>query len=413
MDNNSQTNPTSYWRRTFSSLKYRDYRLYWLGSCTEHMGQQMETMASAWLMMELTNSPYYLGLLTLCRIAPLFFIAFLGGVVADRFDRRKILLASFWGGAIVSTVLLVLARTGLIAPWHLLLAGALTAGLIAMNHPARDAIIPNLTPKHEWMNAIALDTISVRTASILSSLLAGSCISFFGTTPLFGVRTIGVLLAAFWLIRANVPATPGRAREHGAWQNLSRGLKYVLANGLMISLLAVFALREFQSEMSSVFLPFFADKILHSGAQGFGYLNMASGIGGMAGLFGLATLGNFKYKGKLIVFSGVFAGLLLIAFSLSKFLILSVALLILSNSFSTIFENVGRTALQTIVPDAMRGRIMSLREVMRGFFGSWVSYGLGMGGEYLGVMPATVILGIILIICVFSIYFLMPAFRKL
>ena len=89
MDPDSRTNPAPFWSRTFSSLRYRNYRLYWFGSCTEHTGQQMEIMASAWLMMELTRSPFYLGLLTCCRIAPLFFFALLGGVVADRLDRRR------------------------------------------------------------------------------------------------------------------------------------------------------------------------------------------------------------------------------------------------------------------------------------------------------------------------------------
>lgn len=153
--NDYSVKPLSFWSRTFSSLQHRDYRLYWYGSCTEHIGQQMETMASAWLMMELTHSPFYLGLLTFCKIAPLFVFALVGGVVADRWDRRKLLVASFWASAIVSTALLILARAGLIVPWHLLLAAALTSGIVGINHPARDALIPHLTPKHEWMNAIA------------------------------------------------------------------------------------------------------------------------------------------------------------------------------------------------------------------------------------------------------------------
>jgi hypothetical protein len=175
----------------------------------------------------------------------------------------------------------------------------------------------------------------------------------------------------------------------------------------------VFALREFQSEMSHTFLPFFADSILHSGPTGFGYLNMAQGIGGAVGLFGIATLGNYKYKGRLIIFSGILVGLLLVAFSVSQALLLSFLLLTAANGFGTIFENVGRTALQSIVPDEMRGRVMSLREVIRGFVGSWVSYGLGLGGEYLGVVPTSMFLGFFIMLCVFSMFLLMPSFRKL
>ncbi len=372
----------------------------------------MEIMASAWLMMELTRSPFYLGLLTLCRIAPLFFFALLGGVVADRLDRRRVLLGCFMSSAVVSTSLLVLARTGTIAPWHLLSAAVLNSAIKGINHPARDAMIPNLTPQHEWMNAIALDTISVRAASILGAPLAGGFIASFGTAPLFGVSTLGMLLAIYWLLRVNAPATPAGAGKHGAWQNLGKGLKYVATNGLIICLVLVFALREFQSEMGSTFLPFFADSILHSGPTGFGYLNMAQGIGGVAGLFGIATLGNYRYKGRLIILSGSLVGILLIGFSFSQALLLSFLLLTAANALGTVFENVGRTALQGIIPDEMRGRVMSLREVIRGFVGSWAAYGLGLGGEYLGVVTTSMFLGIFIIFCVFSMYLLQPSFRK-
>ena len=408
-----QGKPVTFWNRTFSSLKYRNFRLVWLGSCTEHIGQQMETLASAWLMKELTQSPYYLGLLALSRITPLFFFALVGGVVADRFDRRKLLLACFMVSGAVSLVLLILARTGTIAPWHLLVAGVMTSAVIGFNHPARDALIPNLTPKHEWMNAIALDTISVRTAAILSAPLAGSFIAAYGTAPLFGVRTLGMLLAAWWLIKVKVPATPASERKQGVWDRLSSGLRYSLTSGLIMALLMVFALREFQQEMSTIFFPFFADNILHSGPMGFGYLNMAQGIGGVVGLFGIATLGNFKYKGWLITATGILTGLFLIGFSFSQVLILSVALLIVANGFGTAFENVARTAIQTIVPNEMRGRVMSMREVVRGFFGTWVAYGLGLGGEYLGVVTASMFLGLFIIICLILIVSLIPSFRKL
>ena len=373
----------------------------------------MELMASAWLMMELTRSPFYLGLLTFCRIVPLFFFALMGGVVADRFDRRKILLGCFMTSTVVSTSLLVLARTGSIVPWHLLLAAVMNSAIKGINHPARDALIPNLTPKDEWMNAIALDTISVRAAGILAAPLAGGFIATFGTAPLFGVSAVGLLLASLWLLQINVPLTEAVKGKHGAWRNLSNGLKYVAANGLILCLVLVFALREFQQEMSSTFLPFFADTILHAGPAGYGYLHMAEGIGGVVGLFGLATLGNYKYKGKLIILCGMLVGLLLTAFSLSQSLLLSFVLFIAANGFGTVFENVGRTALQRIVPDEMRGRVMSLREVTRGFVGSWVSFGLGLGGEYFGVVTASLFLGIFIMLCVLSIYLLLPSFRKL
>ncbi len=412
-DTNFQPKRLPFWHRTFSSLWYRDYRLVWLGSCTEHMGQQMETMAMAWLMKELTESPYFLGLLAVSRVAPLILFALLGGVVTDRVDRRKLLITCLLGGAFVSIVLLILVRAGSIAPWHLLVASALGAGLIGFNHPARAAIVPNLTPKEEWMNAIALDTISVRTATIIVAPITGYLISWYGTTMLFGARALGMGLAVVWLLMAKVPPTPIGGKKHGNWSNLNKGLIYAATSGLIMSLVLVFALREFQTEMTNVFLPFFADDILRSGATGFGYLNMANGVGALVGLFGIATLGNFSYKGWLIIGAGIFTGLFLFAFPLSQWLILSILLLFGVNAFGTIFENVSRTVLQTIVPDEMRGRVNSIREFVRGLFGTWVAYGLGLGGEYLGVVTASLFLGIFIIVSVSLMALLLPSFRKL
>lgn len=377
------------------------------------MGQHMETMAIAWLMKELTESPYYLGLLAVCKTAPLFFFALIGGVIADRVDRRKLLLVCFLCSVFVSIGLLVLAQRGMIAPWHLLLAGVLTSANLGFNHPARDSLIPSLIPKEEWMNSIALDTISVRMAAIVSAVIAGNFMSLFGTTPLFGFRAIGMLLASQWLLMMKIPSVLPKARKHGAWDNLRKGLKYAMTQSLIMALVLIFALREFQTELSTVFLPFFADNILHSGATGFGYLNMAQGVGALVGLFGVATLGNFKYKGKLITVVGIMMGLFLLFFSLSHILVLSTLLLICANGFGITCENVARTGLQTIVPDEMRGRVMSLREVVRGFFGTWVSYGLGVGGEYLGVVTASMMLGVFIIVCVFAIALFLPSFRKL
>ncbi|MFC2072638.1 MFS transporter, partial [Chloroflexota bacterium] len=364
----SQAKALPFWQRTFSSLRYRNYRLVWLGSLTEHLGQFMEGMAMAWLMKQLTQSPYYLGLLAVFRTAPLLFFALVGGVVTDRVDRRKLLLVCLLGGGAISVMLFILVQSGAIAPWHLLAAATLGAIITGFNHPARSAIIPNVAPKGELMNAIALDTISVRAPIMLSAPIAGFIISRFGTTPLFGVRAVGMALAALWLRMARVPPTPPGARKQAPWRSLGEGLKFAAASSLITTLIILFALREFQVDMSAVFLPFFADDVLGSGALGFGYLRFASGVGSLIGLFSIASMGNFKYKGWLIIVAGILSGLFISAFALSPWLILSLVLLGVAGSFGTIHENVSRTALQTIVPDEMRGRLMSLREAVRGLF---------------------------------------------
>jgi len=409
-----QSKTLKFWPRTFSSLRYHSFRMVWLGSVSEHFGQHMETMAIAWLMKELTESPYYLGLLVVCRVAPLLPFALIGGVVADRFDRRALLINCFRASALISIALFVLVQTGTIAPWHLLTSAVLSGVVTGFNHPARAAIIPNVIPKEELMNAVALDSFSVRTAGLVSAPLAGVIISLYGTSPLFGARAIGMVLALMWLFKASVPPpTRGGSGNKAFWNNLSLGLKYALGNSLIAAMILVFALREFQADMTKVFLPFFATDILNSGALGFGYLNAAHGMGGLLGLFVLASLGNFRRKGWLIIIAGLITGLFLMVFAISHWLILSLVLLMVANISGTAFENVNRTVLQTITPDEMRGRVMSLREAVRGLFGPWVAYGLGLGGEYLGVTISALLLGLFLSAGMSLLALLVPAFRKL
>lgn len=200
------------------------------------MGLQIETIAIAWLMKELTESPYYLGLLAVAKVVPLIPFALVGGAVTDRFDRRKLLIGCLVGEAVISVLLCVLAHSGAIVPWHLLVAAALGSMLTGFNHPARAAIIPNLVPKNEWMNAIALDTISVRTAFIVVAPISGYLIAWYGTSILFGTRAIGMAVAVWWLLMVKIPATVISAKKTGIFVNLGRGLKFAFANSLIIAL---------------------------------------------------------------------------------------------------------------------------------------------------------------------------------
>ncbi|MDP2729406.1 MAG: MFS transporter [Dehalococcoidales bacterium] len=409
----SETNGKSFWRRTFSSLKHRNFRLLWLGSVTEHAGERLEMMALSWLMMRLTERPLYLGLMSVSRSAATILFSLVGGVVADRVDRRNLLIVALLGNALISIVLVFLDYTKLVAPWHLFLAAALTSVLMGFNHPARATIVPNVVPREELTNAIALDTASVRLAGPIVPLIGGYLIAQFGTVALFAIRAVGALLAIGWLVMVRVPATPPDARRQSPWQSLWGGLKYAAATGLVLTLLVLLAMRQLEQQVFSVFLPFFATDVLHAGAVGFGYLNSASAIGSLLALLVVASLGNFKYKGRLIVAAGILIGLFLSGFGLSQGLILSLILLAAVSFFATTLDNVSQAVLQTIISDEFRGRVMSLRGVMRGVFGIGAAYLLGVGGEYLGIGTATVIFGLFFITIVTLVAFSLPSLRRL
>ena len=157
----------SFWSLVLASLRYRDFRLVWLGSVTEHLGEFMQTAGILWLVNELTHSPLMLTVVGSVRFIPMLVFPIIGGVVADRVNRRNLLMAALLGAALLSVGLTLLVVTDIIALWHLIVINSLGGVLLSFNHPARHAIVPNLVERKHLLNAISLDTLSVQASGMV------------------------------------------------------------------------------------------------------------------------------------------------------------------------------------------------------------------------------------------------------
>ena len=229
--------------RTFTTIRlYRDYRFFWMGSWTEHLGEWMEITALLWLINDLTHSPLMGTLLISLRFLPMVVFAFIGGIVADRMNRRTLLIYALVASAIFSLLLAVLVHTRFLAAWHLLVYSALTGVYTSFNHPARNTLLPNLVRKEHLMNAITLDNASVMVSRIVGAPLAGLIIELFGTTPVLGLRAVGAIVAIIWLSRIDAPATAAAPVKATPFNNFVEGIHYVGENRAVLTQVLLYLL---------------------------------------------------------------------------------------------------------------------------------------------------------------------------
>lgn len=396
-----------------ASLRYRDFRLLWLGSVAEHSGEWVAVLALNWIVLELTNSAWWLGWLNFLRFFPMLLLPFIGGVVADRVDRRKLLITTLVAFAALYVALGLLVLTKVVTLWMVMFIAFLSGIVLSFNHPVRSAIVPNVVAKEHLTNAVSLDMTAVMATRIFAPAIAGFLVDRFGTGSVFLVATLGPMFGLVATGLMHVPDTPSAARQFGMRQNLTDGLRYVSANKAVLGLILLYLVpMVFVHPYYSVLLPVVAKDVLDVGAAGLGLLSAAAGIGSLASLLWIASIGEGARKGTLAFGSAILTGVLLLLFGFSPWFNLSLLLAGCVGLALTAFLTLNTTLLQAIIPDDLRGRVMSLREVTFGFllFGSVLMGGLG---AVVGAPLALVITGTIAAALGSIMVVLLPQARRL
>jgi len=395
--------------RTFVSLSYRDFRLVWLGSVTEHLGEWMEIVGLLWLVNELTGSPLMLTVVGSCRYIPMVIFPILGGMVADTMDRRRLLIFALLGAALLSIILAILVKTGTVAIWHIIVLSLLSGVTTSLNHPARQSIVPNLVTREHLLNAISLDSASVQASRLVATPITGYLIARFGVVPVFGLRAAGTLLAVCWLLFVKIRFLPPVTTK-APWRNVIEGLKYVRGNILLLSMVPLYLLPMLTQNTYSNFLPIFARDILKIGPTGYGFLQGAPGLGALASLIGLASLASNRVQGSLLFIASGIIGIGFIFFSVSHWTSFSLFLLVIIGGMITSFMTINTALIQSHVSDVMRGRVMSLREIAFGL-GPTGSLIFGVIAERSSVSFSLELLGSLCIAVSLSLFFLLPKVR--
>jgi len=345
--------------KTFRALRHRDFRLLWIGLAVSAIGTWMQIVAQSLLVLKITgNSAFALGTVSLAQAVAFFLFALLGGSIADRLDKRRLLLFTQTGSAALAILLGFLTYFGVIRLWMILVLAFLNGTLLSFDQPTRGALVPVLVPKEDLGNAISLQSMIFNGASTIGPALAGfgvAALGYAGNFFLNGASFLGVLIA---LYRMRVPAGP--SHQQSAWQAIRDALGAVKRDAILPWALSGYAAMLFLGPSSALILPVFAVKVLHVGPERLGLLFSSAGVGTVVGALFLASLGSNPLLG-VIYLAGMFLWVAsLTAFALSAWFWVAMGALLVYGVGQALVGTSTVTLLQTRVPARMRGRVMSL-----------------------------------------------------
>lgn len=363
-------------------LALHDFRLLWIGFIIAHTGSWMQQVTANWLIWELTHSPMAIGVTGLCRSVPFILTSLYAGALADRMDRRLLLISTNALNALFPLVLGIVAALGHIEPWHIYVAAALSAVVDSFDLPARHALIPAIVPRAQLMSALSLTQSLRRATSLIGPSLGGLAVWAIGVSGSFYLNAagFGAVVLAGVLMHARVPAP--KQPDTNSLAMVREGLGYVARHQLLGTLIGVEALVTLCTSYQAI-LPVFADSILHVGPAGLGLLMSAPGIGAICASVGMVSRGQVAAKGRLLLISGALFGLALIAFAFSSYFPLSLLIMVALGFLDTMYGTVRGTIVQLAVTDRFRGRVMGLN--------SMTQRGLGPSGGFLTGSLANVI----------------------
>ena len=399
--------------RTFSSLRHLDYRYLWTGTMLMSAGQWIQQITLGWLLYDLTGSSVLLGALNGLRALPFLVSSPIAGVAADRMDRRKILINTQFVLLVTALGMGTLVASGLLQVWHLFLFTLITGAAWAFNEPVRQTLVPNLVPKEDLMNAVALHSAGFNLTKVIGPALGGLLIALFGAAGNFfvqGLAYAGVLVTLYVM---HVPPTPVQARQSSVAANLKEGFAYVWSTPIVLALMVADLVPRIFAVPYQALMPVFQKDVLGVGPEGLGMLMAAPGVGAVLSTLLLASIAHsFRRKGLLVLGGLISLGVFLILFSRTTSFPLALVILVAVGGCQIMFMATVNAMVQMTVPDALRGRVMSLYMLDRGLMpaGSLMA---GVTAHFIGA-PATVsLMGLIVIVLAVLVAWRVPLIRRL
>jgi predicted MFS family arabinose efflux permease len=349
----------SFFQRTFRAFKHHDFRLMWLGACASTIGTFVQQFAQSWLVYDLTKDPFYLGLDLFLGQLPIILFSLIGGVFADRLDRRKMLLGSQYIQMACAFVLAALFYTHTVQIWHILSLSFMVGLGQSFGGPAYSALIPTLVPTEDLANAIAMNSIQFNLARVLGPAIGGLTYATLGATWCFTLNGLSYLAVIASLMMIQVRFLPQKSNE-AILDSMRKGLGFVREReGLSALVLLAFLTSTLGFSLTS-FLPVIVRTVFHGGPQTYQLLLVSSGAGSIAGALMVASSEKMKQYGYVVLVTMVGLGATITAFALSRWLGLSCALIFLSGAALMASASLMLSLVQLLVSDQMRGRVMSV-----------------------------------------------------
>jgi MFS transporter, DHA1 family, staphyloferrin A biosynthesis exporter len=408
-----EASPRRFRLGTFSSLRHLNFRYLWLGTLCMSGGQWIQQVTLGWLLYDLTGSSVLLGLLNGLRAVPFLIASPIAGVAADRMDRKKLILVTQYALIVTTVAMGLLVASGFLEVWHLFAFTLMTGVAWAFVDPVRQTLVPALVPRKDLMNAVALNSAAFNLTKIIGPSLGGILIVFSGAAGNFFVQSaayLGVLASIYWM---SIPPTPLEARQSSAIANLKEGLAYVWSNPLVFALMATALVPRIFAVPYQTLMPVFQKDVLKVGPEGLGVLLAAPGLGAMVAGLMLATLANrVRRQGVLMLVSLVSLGIVMNLFSWTNSFPMAILALIAIGGCQVFYMATTNTMLQVIVPDHLRGRVMSIYALDRGLMpvGALMA---GVSAHVIGA-PATVsYMGLVVILLAILVAWRAPVVRDI
>jgi predicted MFS family arabinose efflux permease len=390
--------------RIFKAFQYRDFRLMWFGACASSIGTWMQIVAQGWLIYRLSHSPFLLALDQFLGGIPIFLFSLIGGVVADRMERRKVLLGSQYVQMATAIILTILVSTGLVHVWHILCLSFISGFAQAFGGPAYQALIPTLVEKEDMPNAIALNSIQFNVAVMVGPALAGIALAKLGEQWCFGLNALSFLAPILSLSVINARFLPVKTTE-SMFASLKEGIRFTRKQSSMEALIVLaFCMTALAMPMRT-YIPVFVKDIFRRGPETYGNLLSLMGLGSILGSLAIASAGNMRRKGLVALTALLCLGGGISAFALSKSLPLSGAVLVLVGaSMMAVFATVS-SLVQLITTNEMRGRVMSVYNFA---FRGGMPMGNLLSGWLVPAFTAPVVLSVNgLLLILVALYFLL------
>ncbi len=346
------------------SLKYRNFKLFFSGQLISLIGTWMDNIAEAWLVYRLTGSSLLLGTVAFAGQIPVFLLAPVGGMVADRWNRRSIVIATQISSMIFAFILAFLTITKRITVAEVITLAALMGVVNAFDIPARQAFLVEMVGREDLMNAIALNSSMFNGARIIGPSIAGILVASIGEGWCFFANAVSYIAVIAGLLMMRIERTPRLAQFASPFEHIAEGFRFVRDTAPILAILLLLGLVSVTAMPYSVLMPIFAAKVLHGNARTLGVLMGATGIGALTGALILATRTNVQGLGRWIANSCTGFGFALILFSFSRWYALSVLLLVPVGCAMMTQMAASNTLIQAMVPDRLRGRTMAVYSMM-------------------------------------------------
>jgi MFS family permease len=346
--------------QALSALRHRNYRLYWFGQLSSVLAQNMEGVAQSWLVLELTDSPLLLGLTGLTYAAPTIALTLLGGVIADRADRRNIMILSQTVSAAMFFLLATLIVIERVALWHVMSLAFLSGCVRAFDRPSRMALLPQMVPREDIPNAVAIGGTIWQLNRLVGPAVAGMLIYLIGIGPTYYFCFFASAIAVCLWLGISLTTSPTAPFQGGVVQHMAEGLNFIRKNEVFFTFIGMTFFNSVFGMSYSILMPVFARSVLDVGSKGFGFLQSAGGAGALIGVLLVAWFSHARGKGRQAILGAIAFGLLLSAFAFSESFPLSLILALALGVSSQFYMTIISAILQMNLPNQLRGRVMGI-----------------------------------------------------